>query len=130
LSLAWPVRVYIEDTDFGGVVYYANYLRWFERARTEWLRARGHSQAAVARDLGILFSVVSVQVDYRRPARLDDELVVTCEPRKDGRASVRFAQRILRGDELLAEAEVRVACLAVGSLRPTRLPDFVLAEVG
>ena len=89
MSVAWPVRVYVEDTDFGGVVYYANYLRWLERARTEWLRARGLSQAALARDRGILFSVVSVQVNYRRPARLDDELIVTCAPRADGRASVR-----------------------------------------
>ncbi|MGE0583115.1 MAG: tol-pal system-associated acyl-CoA thioesterase [Steroidobacteraceae bacterium] len=130
MSLAWPVRVYVEDTDFGGVVYYANYLRWCERARTEWLRSKGYSQAQLARDPGVLFSVVSVQVDYRRPARLDDELTVTCEPRADGRASVRFAQRVLRGEELLVEADVRVACLAANTLRPTRLPDFVIAEVG
>jgi len=130
VSREWPVRVYVEDTDFGGVVYYANYLRWFERARTEWLRSKGHSQAALVRDRGIVFSVVSVQVDYRRPARLDDALTVTCEPRADGRASLRFAQRILRGTELLAQADIRVACLAAGSLRPTRLPDFVIEEVG
>lgn len=130
MSLAWPVRVYVEDTDFGGIVYYANYLRWFERARTEWLRAKGYSQAALARDAGILFSVVSVQVSYRRPARLDDELTITCKPRADGRASLRFAQQVLRGAELLAEGDVRVACLAVSTLRPTRLPEFVIAEVG
>ena len=125
----WPVRVYVEDTHFGGVVYYANYLRFCERARTEWLRAKGWSQAALADERGLIFSVVSAQVNYRRPARLDDELVVTCEPRVDGRASLRFAQRILRGEELLADADVRVACLVAGTLRPTRLPDFVVAEV-
>ena len=130
MSVAWPVRVYVEDTDFGGVVYYANYLRWLERARTEWLRSKGLSQAALARDRGILFSVVSVQVNYRRPARLDDELIVTCAPRADGRASVRFVQQVLRGTELLADADVRVACLGAGTLRPTRLPEFVMAEVG
>lgn len=130
MSVAWPVRVYVEDTDFGGVVYYANYLRWLERARTEWLRSKGLSQAALVRDSGILFSVVSVQVNYRRPARLDDELIISCEPRADGRASVRFVQQVLRGAELLADADVRVACLAASTLRPTRLPEFVIAEVG
>lgn len=130
MSVAWPVRVYVEDTDFGGVVYYANYLRWLERARAEWLRSKGLSQAALARDSGILFSVVSVQVNYRRPARLDDELIISCEPRADGRASVRFVQQVLRGAELLADADVRVACLAASTLRPTRLPEFVIAEVG
>ncbi|HQX46459.1 MAG TPA: tol-pal system-associated acyl-CoA thioesterase [Steroidobacteraceae bacterium] len=130
MSVAWPVRVYVEDTDFGGVVYYANYLRWLERARAEWLRSKGLSQAALVRDSGILFSVVSVQVNYRRPARLDDELIISCEPRADGRASVRFVQQVLRGAELLADADVRVACLAASTLRPTRLPEFVIAEVG
>ena len=130
MNVTWPVRVYVEDTDFGGVVYYANYLRWLERARTEWLRSKGLSQAALARDSGILFSVVSVQVNYRRPARLDDELIISCEPRADGRASVRFVQQVLRGAELLADADVRVACLAASTLRPTRLPEFVIAEVG
>lgn len=130
MSVTWPVRVYVEDTDFGGVVYYANYLRWLERARTEWLRSKGLSQAALVRDSGILFSVVSVQVNYRRPARLDDELIISCEPRADGRASVRFVQQVLRGAELLADADVRVACLAASTLRPTRLPEFVIAEVG
>lgn len=125
----WAARVYWEDTDGGGIVYYANYLRFLERARTEWLRAQGFSQAELARDPGILFTVVSVQVNYRRPARLDDELVITCEPRAEGRASLRFAQRILRGEELLADADVRVACLAAATLRPTRLPESVLAEV-
>ena len=109
MSVTWPVRVYVEDTDFGGVVYYANYLRWLERARTEWLRSK---------------------VNYRRPARLDDELIISCEPRADGRASVRFVQQVLRGAELLADADVRVACLAASTLRPTRLPEFVIAEVG
>ncbi|HQW10210.1 MAG TPA: tol-pal system-associated acyl-CoA thioesterase [Steroidobacteraceae bacterium] len=130
MSVTWPVRVYVEDTDFGGVVYYANYLRWLERARTEWLRSKGLSQAALARDSGILFSVVSVQVNYRRPARLDDELIISCEPRADGRARLRFVQQVLRGAELLADADVRVACLAASTLRPTRLPEFVIAEVG
>lgn len=125
----WPVRVYWEDTDAGGIVYYANYLRFLERARTEWLRAKGFSQVELAEDPGVLFTVVNVEAQYRRPARLDDALVVTCEPRAEGRATLAFVQRILRGEELLLEASVRVACLAAKTLRPTRLPARILAEV-
>jgi acyl-CoA thioester hydrolase len=129
---AWPVRVYWEDTDAGGIVYYANYLKFMERARTEWLRARGVSQEQLARESGICFTVVDFSVAYRRPARLDDELVVTCEPQPEGRASLHFAQRILRGGlqgELLVEGRARVACLDAKSLHPKPLPDFVLKEI-
>ena len=132
----WPARVYWEDTDGGAIVYYANYLRFLERSRTEWLRACGHSQAELAREPGILFTVVSVQVDYRSPARLDDELEITCEPRAEGAASLRFAQRIYRAtpgeradSALLVEANVRVACVDASSLRPRRLPQFLLEAV-
>ena len=113
----WPARVYWEDTDAGGVVYYANYLRFLERARTEWLRARGHSQQALARDPGVLFAVVSLQVEYRAPARLDDVLHMFLPtaaagprlaalpaghpPRRRGRLRL----------QLLAEASVRVVCV-------------------
>lgn len=130
---SWPARVYWEDTDGGAVVYYANYLRFLERSRTEWLRARGHSQQALAREPGILFTVVSLQVDYRAPARLDDELKITCEPRTEGAASLRFEQRIYRSEgELrtpLLEAQVRVACVDAKSFKPRRLPQFLLDAV-
>ena len=129
---SWPARVYWEDTDGGAIVYYANYLRFLERSRTEWLRAHGHSQHALAQESRILFTVVSIQVDYRAPARLDDELQITCEPRAEGPASLRFAQRIYRTKgasaqpaALLVEAQVRVACVDSASLRPRRLPQFV-----
>jgi acyl-CoA thioester hydrolase len=127
----WPARVYWEDTDGGGVVYYANYLKFLERARTEWLRARGHSQASLAADAGVLFSVVDVKIRYRRPARLDDLLLVSCEPELDGAASVIFRQQIHRGvesGELLAEASVRVACVSATSFRPRRLPPALSRE--
>jgi acyl-CoA thioester hydrolase len=130
----WPARVYWEDTDGGAIVYYANYLRYLERARTEWLRARGYSQQALAREPGILFTVVSLQVDYRAPARLDDLLQISCEPKAEGMASLRFLQRIYRsGDDgapgqLLVEASVRVACVDARTLRPRRPPDFLVAE--
>jgi len=132
---SWPVRVYWEDTDGGAIVYYANYLRFLERSRTEWLRAHGHSQRQLAREPGILFAVVSLQVDYRAPARLDDELAITCEPRAEGAASLRFAQRVYRaaGEPgargLLVEADVRVACVDARSLRPRGLPQFLLDAV-
>ena len=126
----WPARVYWEDTDGGAIVYYANYLRFLERARTEWLRSLGHSQAALAADPGILFTVVSLTVDYRAPARLDDELTISCEPASEGQASLRFRQSIHRAQsapaQLLAQASVRVACVNARTLRPRRLPPFLL----
>ena len=133
-EFSWPARVYWEDTDGGAIVYYANYLRFLERARTEWLRAQGHSQLALAREPGILFTVVSVQVDYRAPARLDDELEITCAPVAEGAATLRFAQRIYRTAvarraELLVEAQVRVACVDAATLRPRRLPQFLREAV-
>ena len=83
-AFSWPARVYWEDTDGGGIVYYANYLRFLERARTEWLRQRGHSQQHLALEEGILFTVVSLEIEYRAPARLDDELEISCEPHPQG----------------------------------------------
>ena len=124
-EFSWRARVYWEDTDGGGVVYYANYLKFLERARTEWLRALGHSQAELAEQFGFVFAVVEVHVNYRRPARLDDELTVTCLPMPEGRASIRFKQTVRRGDETLAEGEVRVACVDAKSFRPRALPDFI-----
>ena len=138
-SFRWGSRVYWEDTDGGGIVYYANYLRFLERARTEWLRSLGYSQRVLAEDPGIVFAVVNLNIEYRRPAKLDDELLITCEPKVEGAASIVFAQRIYRragGTQvvddgpasLLVEASARVACLDARTLRPKRLPAF-LADV-
>jgi acyl-CoA thioester hydrolase len=132
----WGSRVYWEDTDGGGIVYYANYLRFLERARTEWLRSLGYSQRTLAQEPGIVFAVVSLNIEYRKPAKLDDELLITCEPQVEGAASIAFAQQIYRGGDgtraladgapsLLVEASVRVACLDARTLRPKRLPDFL-----
>jgi acyl-CoA thioester hydrolase len=121
-GFSWPVRVYWEDTDGGGVVYYANYLKFLERARTEWLRSLGFVQTELAKDPGIIFVVANLSIDYRRAAKLDDSLVVTCEYQQDGAACMRFAQRIYRGEEIIVEASVRVACLDAQSFRPKRLP--------
>jgi acyl-CoA thioester hydrolase len=126
-GFSWPTRVYWEDTDGGGVVYYANYLKFMERARTEWLRALGFTQSQLMKDPGIVFVVVNANIDYRRPARLDDSLVITCECTPEGAASISFAQRILRGEEVLIEGTVRVACLDAQSFRPKRLPTALIS---
>jgi acyl-CoA thioester hydrolase len=126
---SWAARVYWEDTDGGGIVYYANYLRFLERARTEWLRSLGHSQQELAQTRGILFAVAGLSIEYRRPARLDDELTITCEPRSERATVLRFVQSIYRGapepTNLLVEADVRVVCVDARTLRPKRLPDFL-----
>ena len=106
----WQARVYWEDTDAGGIVYYANYLRFLERARSEWLRARGVSQRALALDPGVLFSVVSVEAQYRRPARLDDVLAISCEPVRDGGASVGLRPAALARRSAPASCCSRPAC--------------------
>jgi acyl-CoA thioester hydrolase len=128
-SLRWPVRVYYEDTDAGGVVYYANYLRFLERARTEWLRALGVDQIALRNTEGRVFVVVSASIEYHRPARLDDELVVTADVIEMKRTYVVFRQTVLRGDELLASGTVKAACVNAVTLAPTRLPVVFLNQI-
>jgi acyl-CoA thioester hydrolase len=119
----WPVRVYYEDTDAGGVVYYANYLKFFERCRTEWLRALGIDQSALAREQGLQFVVARIEVKYLAPARLDDELTIEARLAQLGRCSLAFEQVALRGGEPLAGAQVTVACVDARQRRPTRLPE-------
>lgn len=125
----WPVRVYYEDTDAGGIVYYANYLKFFERCRSEWLRALGIDQVALARGAGLLFVVRSIACDYLRPARLDDLLDAQARLERAGGASLAFAQELRRGDELLAQARVKVACVDVNRQAPAALPDTLLAAL-
>ncbi|WP_049623133.1 tol-pal system-associated acyl-CoA thioesterase [Frateuria defendens] len=123
-AFAWPVRVYWEDTDAGGVVYHASYVRFLERARTEWLRARGVGQADLQESTGLAFLVRTMQLDFLKAARLDDELTVTVEVQGRRAASILFAQSIRRhdGTELL-RAQVRVACVDVQRMVPVRIPD-------
>lgn len=125
----WTVRVYYEDTDAGGIVFYANYLKFFERARTEWLRALGIGQQELIEQQGAMFVVKSASVDYRAPARLDDELMVVTTIEKLGRASVQFLQQAWRGDQLLTSASVKVGCVDAASMRPRSLPDDVAAKM-
>ena len=121
----WAVRVYYEDTDAGGIVYYANYLKFFERARTEWLRAAGVNQQEVLEREGAAFVVRSATIDYHAPARLDDELTLTLTIEKLGRASVQFAQEAYCGERLLAAASVKVGCVDIATVRPRSLPTEV-----
>jgi acyl-CoA thioester hydrolase len=123
---SWPVRIYWEDTDAGGIVYYANYLKFMERARTEWLRAAGIEQLPLKEQHGLMFVVVDLEAHYRKPARYGDELHVTCAIAERTRASLSFQQHIYRGDELLIEGTVRVACLDANTLKPKALPKDLL----
>lgn len=125
----WPLRVYYEDTDAGGVVYYANYLKFTERARTEWLRAQGFEQTDLAQRHGVAFVVRSVAVEYLTPARFNDSLRVTVELIKVGAGHIELVQRVLRGDELLATVAVKVACVRLATMRATRLPQPLATRI-
>jgi acyl-CoA thioester hydrolase len=118
----FPVRVYYEDTDAAGVVYYANYLRYLERARTEWLRALGFEQAELARRLGVAFAVRSLTVNFLKPARLDDALDVVAAVASLGRVQLVFGQEVRRGAEVLVTAQVQVVCVDAVRMKPAPLP--------
>jgi acyl-CoA thioester hydrolase len=128
----WPVRVYYEDTDSGGVVYYANYLKFMERARTEWLRKRGFEQDMLLREQGLLFAVRSLTVDYHRPARFNDLLLVSSAVVQAGGASLVFEQIIQREYEssVLCSARVKVACIDAETFRARRIPRQLMGEIG
>ena len=123
LQFSWPTRVYWEDTDAGGVVYHARYVAFMERARTEWMRALGYGQERTRQDHGLVFAVRSMRIDFLKPARLDDALAVAVVLRQCRRASMVFGQRIVRDDELLLTAEVRIAALDADTFRPRGLDD-------
>ncbi len=136
---SWPVRVYYEDTDCGGVVYHARYLHFFERARTEFLRAAGFSQGRLRQDSGLIFVVRRIEIDYLRPAHYDDELVVLSEVESVGQTSLAFAQSIQRAaaavgggasaPDDLCRARVQVVAVDSQILRPRRIPESILREI-
>ncbi len=129
----FQLRVYWEDTDAGGVVFYANYLKFFERARTEWLRSLGHQQEAMRAATGVVFIVTDTTVRYLRPARLDDLIAVTVEVRHAGRAQMTIAQQAWRqtaaGEELLADGTIRIGCVDAGTFRPQRIPNAIVESL-
>ena len=126
---AWPVRVYWEDTDAGGVVYHARYLAFLERARSEWMRARGFDQETMRSKDDLVFVVRAMEIDFRAPARLDDQLQVSVRLLECRGASFVMAQRIHRGDALLIEAKVRIAALQASSFRPCPIPELLNSEL-
>jgi len=123
---SFRIRVYWEDTDAAGIVFYANYLKFFERARSEWLRSLGFEQESLRAVEGIAFVVAETSVRYRLPARLDDVIDVSVEVRHRGQASLEVAQRALRGNELMAEGTIRIGCIELGTFRPRRFPNDIL----
>ncbi|MFT3962603.1 tol-pal system-associated acyl-CoA thioesterase [Propionivibrio sp.] len=135
-----PVRIYYEDTDAGGVVYYANYLKFLERCRTEWLRSIGHGQAELLRDPGIAFVVRNVSLDYLKPARLDDLLTVSLEVEKIARSQIFFRQHVRRGGpagedgwEELASGRIQIVCVSIetgsGQMKVTSIPAPMRAQL-
>jgi acyl-CoA thioester hydrolase len=124
----WPVRVYYEDTDAGGVVFYANYLKYMERARTELLRAKGFEQDELMVNEGIIFAVRSLQIEYIKPARFNHLLQVSAEIKNTKKASLEFSQKITHHNNLLVTSEVRIACLDVNTMKPKVIPQNLLEQ--
>lgn len=125
----WPVRVYYEDTDAGGVVFYANYLKFFERARTEMLRSLGFEQDQMIAEQKLIFVVRSVQIDYLKPARFNESIDVTAEVILIKKVSLNFKQVITRGEDLLCKGNVRIACLDAETLKPKSIPEDLLQQL-
>jgi len=137
MNFNWPVRVYYEDTDSGGVVYYANYLKFMERARTEFLRHLGFEQDQLIEQLNIIFVVRFVQLDYKSPARFNDELTVTANLIELKKASMLFEQKIFRQndnvnqqDNILCHGQIRIACLQADSFKPCAIPQSIMEVAG
>jgi acyl-CoA thioester hydrolase len=127
-TFSWPVRIYWEDTDAGGIVFYANYLKFFERARTEMLRSYGINQSAMREQYGGFFVVSETTLSYHAPARLDDELLVTASFKHQGLASMTIQQQCFRGTQLLAQGTIRIGWVDEHSFKPSRIPEVILAK--
>jgi acyl-CoA thioester hydrolase len=126
MTFSWPVRVYWEDTDAGGVVYYANYLKFMERARSEWLRAFGFEQDVLRDESGVVFVVRRVEIDYLSPARFNEQLEVSVRLHEMGRASLSVRQELIRGPDRLAQAVVTLACVDAARFKPVKIPEPLL----
>jgi acyl-CoA thioester hydrolase len=128
-SFEWSVRVYWEDTDGGGIVYYANYLRFLERARTEWLRSVGFEQSRLVADRKLDFVVAGLSIEYKRPARLDDALAIRCRAQPVRATTLLFKQQIMRESELIASAQARVVCVDTQRMKPIRIPESLIRQL-
>ena len=131
MNFNWPVRIYYEDTDSGGVVYYANYLKYMERARTEYLRHLGFEQDVLIKNENLIFAVRSVQADYHKPARFNDEINISTRVVELKKASILFEQQVTHRDSqlLLCEGKIRVAALTADSFKPCAIPQFIRESI-
>jgi len=125
----WPIRIYYEDTDSGGVVYYANYLKFMERARTEWLRAEGFEQDELLAKENVIFAVRSVQVDYLLPAKFNEEVVVSTKVLKKGKASITIEQVVKRSNDVLCKGIIKIASLNEKSFKPVAIPENLYNKI-
>ena len=125
----WPIRIYYEDTDSGGVVYYANYLKFMERARTEWLRAEGFEQDELIAKDNVIFAVRSVQADYLLPARFNEELVISTKVIKKGKASITVEQVVKRDKDVLCRAVIKIASLNAQDFKPAIMPENLYNKI-
>ncbi len=125
----WPIRIYYEDTDAGGVVFYANYLKFFERARTEMLRYSGFEQDQLITEQRLIFVVRSVQIDYLKSARFNDSLIVSTKIVMAKKVSLNFEQVITRNEDVVCKGDIRIASLDVNSMKPKIIPDFILEKL-
>ena len=126
MAFSWPVRVYWEDTDAGGVVYYANYLKFMERARSEWLRAFGFEQDVLRDAAGVVCVVRRVEIDYLSPVRFNEQIEVSVSLHEMGRVSISVKQELMRGSDCLARAEVTLACVDAVRFKPVKIPSPLL----
>ena len=120
-----PIRVYFQDTDAGGVVYHASYVNFMERARTEWMRSFGFTNAGLMKELGVVFVVRSLKLDYLKPALLDDLLSVSAQLKDVGRSRVTLHQTVTRGEDLLVEAEINLVSISLESFKPVSVPEVL-----
>jgi acyl-CoA thioester hydrolase len=128
-NFTWPVRVYYEDTDAGGVVYHSNYLNFMERARTEWLRALGYEQTAVKDELGVIIVIHSLSINFKKPARFNDMLEVNCELTNIGRSSIEMAQTIICNGVELIQAHIKAAFVDAQTFRPVAIPNVMKQDM-
>ena len=125
----WPIRIYYEDTDAGGVVYHANYIKFMERARTEWLRSIGINQNELRDNHGVIFAILSVHVDYFLPAKFDDDLKVSSSVIKKGKASISIEQEVIRDAQVLCKGSIKVGTLDSINFKPKAMPEYVYKEI-
>jgi len=121
----WPVRIYYEDTDSGGVVYHSNYLKYMERARTEWLRSLGIDQVELKKIFSVMFVVKELAIKYLKPAKFDDEIIVQTKVTDNKNCSLNLTQKIIRNKEVLTDSVVEIVCINVNLFKPTRIPQDV-----